>query len=57
MNPIFPFSRLAPIIAEMFPEGLGVADGYQKNVGTGSEKFSTDQLKVGDPPEPFAQET
>ena len=59
VNPIFPaFPDFAPIIAEMFPEGALVwLTDTQKNVGMqGSRKFSTDQFKVGDPPEPFAQE-
>ncbi len=59
VNPIFPaFPDFAPVIAEMFPEGAFVwLTDTQKNVGLqGSTKFSTDMYKVGDPPDPFAQE-
>lgn len=59
VNPIFPaFPDFAPVIAEMFPEGALVwLTDTQKNVGMqGSQKFNTDMFKVGDPPQPMAQE-
>jgi hypothetical protein len=59
VNPIIPaFPDFAPIISEMFPEGAFVwLTDIQKNLGLqGSEKFDIPQYKIGDPPDPFAQQ-
>lgn len=52
------FEDFAPIITNMFPEGclMWVANQHQTLGFHGSEKFTTDMFKVGDPPHPTVLE-